>query len=328
MRDPGFLELLRCLHSAKRVLLVSDGRPDGDSLGSTTATFQWLRRDFPHIFLRAFCREQTPPSLLCLDEILSIEQDAALFSQPWDLIILHDAGDLLHAKIDDLLPQTPGGYTLVDIDHHPTNPRYGTINIVQTDACATTQVLYRCFIENNITIHAGIASSLLGGLLTDTGAFSNSGTNADSLAMAAHLMQLGARYQEILRSTFARHSLEGLHLQGKAFSRLKKHPTINAATTYIQLKDYAGLKDEEATSGISNTLNTICGDSEMLLVLKETDEGTINGSFRSSGRDISRFCHAFGGGGHKKAAGFSVPGRMVEEADGTITIKNISTLPI
>lgn len=325
MRDPGFLDLLRRLPLAKRVLLVSDGRPDGDSLGSTTATFQWLRRDFPHLFLRAFCREQTPPSLLCLDEILSVEQDEALFSQPWDLIILHDAGDLAHAKIEDLLPRTPPGYVLVNIDHHSTNARYGAINIVQTDACSTTQVLYRCFLENGVVLHAGIASSLLGGLLTDTGAFTNSSTNADSLTMAAHLIRVGGRYQELLRSTLTHHRLEGLQLQGKAFARLKKHPVLDVATTYIQEKDYAHLADEEASSGVSNALSAICGDAEMVLVLKETDDGMVNGSFRSNERDISRFCRALGGGGHKRAAGFHVPGRILEKTDGTIAIQDIST---
>lgn len=320
MRDPGFLQLLERLRVAKRVLLVSDGRPDGDSLGSTTATFQWLERDYPNIHLEAFCQERTPVSLLCLNAILHIKNDPRVFDEPWDLIILHDAGDLAHAGIKDHLPNTPTGYTLVDIDHHATNTRYGRLNIVQTDASATTQVLYRCFKENGIRLNPNIASSLLAGLLTDTSAFGNSGTTADSLAMASDLLRQGARYQEIMQSTLSRQSVESFHLWGKALARLKKDTALDMATTYFFAEDYAAVKDEEATNGLSNMLNATCGDAETVMVLKETSDGLIKGSVRSTKRDISKFCQALGGGGHKKAAGFAILGALRKRADGTVEI--------
>lgn len=320
MRDPGFLQLLERLRAAKRVLLVSDGRPDGDSLGSTTASFQWLQRDYPHLHLRAFCQERTPVSLLCLNAILSVENNPQVFHEPWDLIILHDAGDLTHAGIADHLPKTPIGYTLVDIDHHATNTRYGHINIVQTDACATTQVLYRCFHENGIRLNEDIASSLLAGLLTDTGAFGNSSTTSDGLAMASDLLHKGARYQEIMQSTLSRQSVDSFHLWGKALARLKKDSALDVATTYFFAEDYANVKDEEATNGLSNMLNATCGDAETIMVLKETSDGLIKGSVRSTKRDISKFCQALGGGGHKKAAGFAIPGTLSKHPDGSVEI--------
>lgn len=320
MRDPGFIQLLDRLRVAKRVLLVSDGRPDGDSLGSTTASYQWLARDYPHLQLSAFCQERTPPSLLCLNAILQVKNDPRVFLEPWDLIILHDAGDLSHAGIKEHLPHTPAGYTLVDIDHHATNTRYGDLNIVQTDASATTQVFYRCFKEHGIRLTPDLASSLLAGLLTDTGAFGNSGTTAESLAMASDLLRLGARYQEIMQSTLSRQSVESFHLWGKALARLKKDPALDMATTYFFAEDYAAVKDEEATNGLSNMLNATCGDAEAIMVLKETADGLIKGSVRSTKRDISKFCQALGGGGHKKAAGFTVPGALKKRADGTVEL--------
>lgn len=314
MLDLGFLALLTKIKTAKRVLLVSDGRPDGDSIGSTTATYQWLRRDYPEIKLAFFCQEPIPPSLLCLNEVLAATTDPSLFNESWDLIIMHDAGDLAHGGVEPYLPNTPKGYVLVDIDHHNTNARYGEINIVQTDACSTTEVLYRCFTQNNIPIDEGMATSLLAGFLTDTQSFGNGGTTSTSLSAAAHLIRLGGRYNEVFKSV-THQSLESFRLYGKALSRLKKYPEFDVAITYFLAEDYDQVQDEEATNGLSNFLNTICGDAEAIIVLKETKDGLIKGSCRSTKRDISKFCRLFGGGGHKKASGFAIPGRIQIQGD-------------
>lgn len=319
MRDPGFLDLLQKLAIAKRILVVSDGRADGDSIGASTATYQWLRRDYPEAHLRLFCQEAVPASLLCLDATAEATTDKILFEEAWDLIITHDAGDLIHCGIDQVLPRTPNGFTLVNIDHHKTNARYGHINIVQTDASSTTEVLFRCFTENDIRIDTGMASSLLAGLLTDTQSFGNAGATASSLKAGAELMKLGGRYDEVFKSVTYQ-SLESFHLYGKALSRLRKLPELDVAATYFLAEDYDQVADEEATGGLSNFLNTVCGDTEAVIVLKEDAvEGIIKGSCRSTKRDISKFCKAFGGGGHAKASGFAVPGRMVEE-DGVVRI--------
>lgn len=325
MIDTGFVELLERLRVAKRVLVVSDGRPDGDSIGSSTATLAWLARDYPHLHIQAFCRETIPPSLLSLPHIQSFSSDRALFTEPWDLILMHDASNLEHGGIEDVLPHTPKDYTLVNIDHHTSNTRYGHINIVQTDACATTEVLYRCFTQNKIRIDANMASSLLAGLLTDTSSFTNSGTTVTSLAMAGELKRLGARYEQLQEATMSRQSLESLQLWGKLLARLQKRADLNLAITYVFAHEHEGLHDEEALGGLSNMLNARCGDVEAVIVLKETSEGVVKGSCRSTKRDISKFCAAFGGGGHKKASGFTIKGKLEERKNGGVRIIPISS---
>lgn len=313
-------QLVQKLRSAKRVLVVSDGRPDGDSIGSATATLGWLKRDYPGVHVQAFCQERVPPSLLCVSHVLSFTTDKAIFSEPWDLIVMHDAGDLAHGGVEDALPHTPPGYTLVNIDHHATNARYGQINIVCTDACSTTEVLYRCFLQERIPVDAEMASSLLAGLLTDTSSFLNNGTTAGSLAMAADMLRLGARFQEIYASTMTRQSLESLKLHGQAFARLEKREAWDMGVTYILAAEHESLADEEAVAGLSNVLQLHASDVGSVMVLKDTSEGEIKGSVRSIGRDISGFCRALGGGGHKQAAGFMVPGRLESQADGTVKV--------
>lgn len=325
MIDTGFIELLRRLRIAKRVLVVSDGRPDGDSIGASTATLAWLTRDYPEVCVQAFCKEPIPPSLLSLAHIQAFSQDLRLFHQSWDLIVLHDASNLAHGGIEEALPLTPKGYTLVNIDHHTSNTRYGDIVIVHTDACATTEVLYRCFTQNNIRIDEPMASSLLAGLLTDTSSFTNSGTTVTSLAMAAELKRLGARYEQLQQATMSRQSLESLKLWGTLLSRLHKRVDLNLAITYVFAHEHEGLDDEEALGGLSNMLNARCGDVEAVIVLKETSAGLIKGSCRSTKRDISKFCAIFGGGGHKKASGFAIRGKLEERKNGGVRIVPVSS---
>lgn len=320
MIDAGFSELLSRLRTAKRVLVVSDGRPDGDSIGSATATLGWLARDYPHLQTRAFCRETIPASLLSLPHIQSFTTNLGVFQESWDLIIMHDASNLEHGGIHDVLPTTPKGYVLVNIDHHTSNTRYGQLNIVQTDACATTEVLYRCFTQHRIAIDPPIASSLLAGLLTDTSSFTNSGTTASSLAMAAELKRLGARYNELQQATMSRQSLESLQLWGTLLTRLQKHPTLDLAITYAFAHEHETLDDAEALNGLSNMLNAHCGDVEAIILLKETSDGFIKGSCRSTRRDISKFCAVFGGGGHKKASGFMIRGKLKPVPTGGVRV--------
>lgn len=325
MIDTGFAELLRKLRVAKRVLVVSDGRPDGDSIGSSSATLSWLARDYPHLHLQAFCREPIPPSLLSLAHVQAFSVDSTLFREPWDLILMHDASNLAHGGVEEALPHTPKGYTLVNIDHHTSNTRYGDIVIVHTDACATTEVLYRCFTQNKIRINEPMASALLAGLLTDTSSFTNSGTTVTSLAMAAELKRLGARYEQLQQATMSRQSLESLKLWGTLLARLHKRADLNLAITYVFAHEHEGLSDEEALGGLSNMLNARCGDVEAVIVLKETSDGLIKGSCRSTKRDISKFCAVFGGGGHTKASGFTVKGRFEPRKNGGVRIVPISS---
>ncbi len=325
MIDTGFSELLHRLRHARRVLVVSDGRPDGDSIGSSTATIGWLKRDYPHLQIQAFCREAIPPSLLSLPHIQSFTTDLGLFRESWDLIIMHDASNVEHGGIEDALPNTPPGYTLVNIDHHHSNTRYGQINIVQTDACATTEVLHRCWTQNAIHIDERMASSLLAGLLTDTSSFTNSGTTASSLAMAADLKQRGAQYAELQRATLSRQSIESLQLWGTLLARLHKRTDLNLAITYAFAHEHESLDDEEALNGLSNMLNARCGDVEAIILLKETSDGYIKGSCRSTQRDISKFCAIFGGGGHKKASGFKLKGALEALPSGGVRVREFSS---
>lgn len=315
---PEFIELFRLIQSATRILLVADGKPDGDSLGSSSGMLNWLLREGKDA--SAFCAAPIPQAFSYLDNIHRFTHDPAIFKKPFDLIMTFDAGDLRHCGIDQILPGAPQGYKLVDIDHHATNARYGDLNLVFTNACSTAEVVYRFLEANHIFIDPEIATSLLTGIFTDTMTFANAATTTEGMEAASALCAAGARKNEILQKLFKNRSLDGLKLWGLALSRLKFHSQLNVVSTYFLQADIPP-GQEEAVEGISNFLNATCGNADTILVVREVPGGYVKGSFRSAKRDISRVAKFLGGGGHKKAAGFTIKGKLEETKEGVRVVR-------
>lgn len=317
---PEYTRLHALVRNATKILLIADGKPDGDSLGSSSGFLNWLRREGKQV--QAYCAAPIPRSFSYLDGIHLYRNDAATFKESWDLIVTFDAGDLRHCGVEHLLPQITSPYTLVNIDHHATNARYGDLNLVYVDACSTCEVVYRFLTAEDLRLDGAIATSLLTGILTDTSSFSNSATTSPGIEAAAVLTSAGALMNEIYHHLLQNKTIDGLKLWGLALSRLKFHPSYNLVTTYFFAKDLEGAS-EEAIDGISNFLNASCGEAETILVLRESTDGKIKGSMRSAKRDISKLAKLLGGGGHKKAAGFTINGRLEARAEG---VRIVSTL--
>lgn len=310
---PEFQHLHALVRGATRILLIADGKPDGDSLGSSSGFLNWLLREGKDA--HAFCAAPTPHMFSYLDGIHLFRNDPAAFKEAWDLIITFDAGDLRHCGVEHLLPQVTSPYTLVNIDHHATNARYGHLNLVFVDACSTCEVVYRFLLAEELPLDPAIATSLLTGVLTDTSAFSNSATTFPGMDAASVLINAGARTTEMHRYLLENKTIDGLRLWGLALSRLSYHKTYDLVTTYFFAKDLEGAS-EDAVEGVSNFLNASCSEADTILVLRELPNGTVKGSFRSATRDISKLAKLLGGGGHKKAAGFTIQGRLEETPEG------------
>ncbi len=305
-----FAKIAGLLQAAERVLLVADSKPDGDSIGSSSALYNWLKREGKPVTL--FCALPIPSSLLSLDGAHDFSRDPRIFQEPFDLIITFDASDIRHVGIENLLPKIPCPYQLVVIDHHATNTHYGQVNAVWTDACSTAEIVYQFFTTLEIPIDAKMATSLLTGILTDTSCFSNAGTTSQGMQAAGHLCALGGRHSEILGQLVQNKSMPTLKLWGLALARLNHNTTLNITSTYFLEEDLKEVPeaDEEAMEGLSNFLNAVCGGAEGVLVLREMPHRQIKGSLRSIRRDISKLAKCLGGGGHKKAAGFTIQGRL------------------
>lgn len=324
----SFRQLHEALRTAQSVLIVSDGRPDGDSLGSTTALYRWLKREGKQA--RLFCIVPPPAGFLFLDGIHDMTSNPAVFDHPYDIVITCDTTDAKHCGIDEHLKRIPGKPLVAEFDHHNTNAFFGDINLVDTSACSTCEVVYRFFEAEKISIDDKMATSLLTGLCTDTSNFSNAGTNAVGMEAAGHLCAAGARQTDILKNIVRNKTIASLKLWGSALERLKHIPELDLAVTFFKLEEIKNTEGgEEAVTGVSNFLNAACAGVDTVMVLKELPDGNTKASVRSVNRDISVLCKKLGGGGHKKAAGFTIQGHVTLDKNGLPdVIEKISTLGI
>ncbi len=296
---------------AKRVVVVPHKNPDGDTLGAATAFLEYLRAN--NVQATLWCKTAASVALQFLPNAHELKSDPAIWErEQFDTVCFFDAGDIIFAGAADAMQLLRTRPTIINFDHHFTNKKFGIYNFVDTAAASTTEVLYNYFGIVGGKITAPIATSLLAGLMTDTGNFSNPATTETALAAGAMLVRAGGNYAAILGYTYRNKTTDGLKLWGTALSRLIIKPEMDLAYTVITRADMAGLKvSDNDVEGVSNFMVAL-GEAKIIMVLKETQDGFVKGSLRTTheGVDVSEMAAQFGGGGHKKASGFSVKGKL------------------
>jgi phosphoesterase RecJ-like protein len=311
------------LLSAQNPVLVSDVRLDGDSLGSAMAMYHFLHQHGKTS--KVYVAEAVPEQYCFLPDVHVCTTDVSIFEDDTiDLIVVFDCSEV--AFVASLVERVPGNPVVINIDHHKTNPRYGNVNQVLVDSPATAEVVFRFLMANNTVITKHVSTCLLAGLCFDTNMFSNSATNEKALSTASQLILHGARVQDVIRTMFQNRSVSALHVWGAALERLTDHAEIRVMTTVLTRNDIEThqVTDDEI-DGLSNFLNLVA-DTDTLFVLRETKENGVKVSARSRIQDVSKIARAYDGGGHAKAAGFTLPNACLVENDAVWCIKQNETI--
>ena len=247
-----------------------------------------------------------------------ITDPAEILKRQYQTIIVLDCGDLKYAGLSTILSQLAPEVVLINIDHHLSNENFGHINLVDTTLASTTEIVYSLFKAWEIPIPTSVANGLLAGLLYDTYNFTNSNTSEDTLKVASELLLAGAWLPQVSESILKNKTIGAVQLWGQALSRLQYNKRYGIATTVITEKDLAELPDAlMAIEGVANLLNNL-GNVKAALILQQIGPNVIKGSFRTNDDliDVSKLAKILGGGGHKKASGFKINGRLVETETG------------
>src|SRR3989454_485551 len=212
---------------------------------------------------------------------------------------------------------------VVNVDHHVSNARFGTINLVLTDAASTGELVYDLLKAWKIDIPPGAASNLYATILSDTGGFRHDNTSAHALRAAAELAQLGADPVMIARGLFKSRPASSLRMQGRILQGL--HYEFGDRLVWGSISQ-AGLRDSGATTDQADSaidqLNTIRGQ-ELAVLFKEAGPRLTKGSIRSRDQvDAAELAARFGGGGHRRAAGMELALPLKEaEAKGLAEVR-------
>ncbi len=308
------VEIKNLIQQANKILLITHRNPDGDAIGSMTAMMGYLNqinKDYV-----AWCVDGVPDNLEYLYLSCYVKQHQNILKQNiFDLIISLDCGSMNHSGIGDILKDfKESGINLINIDHHPSD--YGNINVVDVQASSTSVILYEIFRFWEIKINKEMATSLLAGVLVDTGSFSNSGTTTIALDITAELINLGARFGQVNKSIYKSKNNSGLKFWAKVLSRLKKNDKLKVVYSVILQEDVIGVSSNDL-DGVANFFNYLA-EAKVSMVLKEISNNQIKVSLRSMTNNINvaKIANFFGGGGHDKAAGFIINGKLEEEKDG------------
>jgi len=294
------------IRSRDRFLLTAHEGPDGDALGSLLGMHHLLARLGKDSVMFLAAKEFPLPieyRFLPLEEVFH-EAPADMADRA---AIFLDCGNIDRMPVDFLSAE---GVFTINIDHHHDNTLFGDVNLVEVDASCTAEIVYELAVLLGVEITAEMAAALYVGLVTDTGKFMYENTNARTHRIAADLIEAGVEVDETYRRLYEHVPLEKLRLLSRALDGIQHHCDGRLVLAYIAAEDYeASGAGEEMTEGIIDHLRSVEGARVAALIRDLGDRGRAarKVSLRSSDGevDVSAIARVNGGGGHKRAAGFS-----------------------
>jgi bifunctional oligoribonuclease and PAP phosphatase NrnA len=294
------------LRSRDRFLLTAHEGPDGDALGSLLGLHKVLTQLGKDSVMFMAAKEFPLPieyRFLPLEEIFH-EPPADMADRT---VVFLDCGNIDRMPVEWL---TAGGNDIINIDHHHDNTRFGDINLVEVGASCTAEIVYDLARLLGAKITPEIASALYVGLITDTGKFMYENTNAHTHRVAADLIDAGVNVDDTYRRLYEHVPLEKLRLVSRALDGISSHCDGRLAISYITMADYEATgAGEEMTEGLIDHLRSIDGVKVAAVIrdLGNRGRSARKVSLRSSAGevDVSAIARQNGGGGHKRAAGFS-----------------------
>ncbi|HSV74823.1 MAG TPA: bifunctional oligoribonuclease/PAP phosphatase NrnA [Chthonomonadales bacterium] len=290
------------IQAARSVVVAGHVSPDGDTIGCTLA-------------LVHACRQLGKDAVGLSHHGVPViyrwmpGQDALQPSTPrrdFDLGIIVDTGSVDRVGDGPRHAIESARQTLC-IDHHATEGRFGDIRLVDPQAAATGELVYRLVRALPVRVDKDIADCLMCAIITDTGSFRFINVTPGTFRTSAALMRCGARPAAISELVFENRSFASLKLLGRTLDLLQVGYGGAVAWSVLGADVFRSLgATDEDTEGIVNHVRALRG-TQVGLFFREVPGEQVRISLRSrEGYDVQRVAAAFGGGGHTLAAGCSV----------------------
>ena len=294
-------QVLHHIEQRRKFVLTSHARPDGDAIGSVLALSGILHKmgKSAEIVMSDYVPVIYKP-LPFSDTIVH----ASHVNGKYEAAILLECDSVHRAHIQGLEQ-----HFLINIDHHLSSRPFAHVNWIDPSDCATAEMIFRLGIAAGVAITPEIATCLYTAVLTDTGSFCYSQTNARTFALAQQLVEHGADPVSIAQNVYFSSPTSKMRLLGAALSTLHREGPITWMVVTRDDMDRCGALEEDC-EGLVNYALGIAG-VEVAMFFREVQDHRVRVSMRSKGAvNVSRLAENFGGGGHECASGFSVEGPM------------------
>ncbi|HEX5224240.1 MAG TPA: DHH family phosphoesterase [Solirubrobacteraceae bacterium] len=299
-------QVLERLREDDRFVLATHEHPDGDALGSLVAMqglLVGLGKD-AQMFIG-------PADLPLPGEYKALSLEGLIQHVPSDIsertVVFLDCGNIDRNSASVLRD----GRHLLNIDHHHDNTLFGTINHVVPDASCTAEIVWDLMRDLGVPATPPIADALYVGLITDTGRFMYENTGPRAHLMAADLIEAGVDVAAVYRRLYEGVPEGKLALLARGLAAIQRYDSGELTMASLSAEDFKGAHAEDSYSeGIIDQLRTLSGTKVAVLV-RELSSGDRKGQHKVSLRatdddvDVSVIARLQGGGGHRRAAGFS-----------------------
>ncbi|MDI9385722.1 MAG: DHH family phosphoesterase [Verrucomicrobiota bacterium] len=284
------------------ILIIAHNRPDGDSIGSVLGLALALDAAGKKVAIRS--EDPVPEKyrfLPCVDLIRELDAE---INPPVELVMILDCADF--DRIGAAKALIPPGVTVINIDHHATNAGFGDISWIDPNTAATGEMIVRLLNEGGIRIPQDCAAGLLTAIITDTGSFQYAQTTAETLRIAANLIEAGAPISDLCEALYMQFSRQRVRLLARLLDRLNFACGGHFCYAWLDSEIFrkTGATREE-TEGLIDHIRAIEGVVVAAILERLPDGQQIRMSLRSKNPDVNvgAIAAIYGGGGHIAAAG-------------------------
>ncbi|MCP4631990.1 MAG: bifunctional oligoribonuclease/PAP phosphatase NrnA [candidate division Zixibacteria bacterium] len=306
-------DIQKAVADSKSVLIFSHSAPDGDSIGSQLAFRNYILNQGKSVEI---INDGPVPNMYKklpdTEAVMDLVKTSAL--NRFDLLVVLDCSNLERiGKVKELIKYS---IPIINIDHHPDNNGFGTINLVSATSSSTAEILTEYFVGINHIIDKKTATQLYAAIITDTGRFRYESTSRRTMELVGILIESGAKPRDICDNIYYSLSPSKLRITGKM---------LETAMFFEDGKICMMEVSQDNIKKYNATLNDFNGLAEFTLhaegtvvgaLLEEHENNNVKVSLRSkSDINVSEVAHAFGGGGHFNASGCIIKSSLKTSRD-------------
>lgn len=298
----------------KKIGITYHVSPDGDAVGSVLALLNGLKSLNKDCYV--ISKDTLSDNLKFLKNSEEVTGEVVKPLEETDIVVVLDCGNL--ERVSANLEEFTG--TIINIDHHLSNDKYGDINYIDSNAAATAEIVFELlnfmgvnFQECNSSIKE-IGTCIYTSIVTDTGGYRHSNVTERTHKISADLKKIGVDNTFIYQNLFDNKDFSRIKVIGKALSNIRL--ILNGKVALLEIdKSFT----EDLGVDIGDTSDIISyglqiKGVEVTLLLKEVDDG-VKASLRAKSYvDVRKIAEVFGGGGHVRASGIKIKNISMEEA--------------
>lgn len=292
-------KILHLISNNQKFIISTHINPDGDAIGSELALYSFLTELNKKVWI--VNTDSTPLVYSFLPNVAQIKSVSP--SEKADVLIVLDAGGLkrIGTELSTILPRDKA---VANIDHHATNESFADYNLVESNACATCEILYRLIKRQGTSIGKERATCLYTGIMDDTGCFRYSNATPTAHRVAAELISEGIQVDKIYRKVYETLPQGTIHLLATVLNTLELTPDGKIAWVYVNQDMFKETgtqpEDVEGFTNYPRSIDTV----DVVVFLRELEDGRTKVSLRSQNNvAVDKIATDYGGGGHKQAAG-------------------------